>query len=163
MTLCCLMPWKPMLLVTRKLPWASGGKCRLAISSQPHVGRTIDVNTFMFGMLARELDVAGQRQAEVVGAAGGVGDEVLAPACRRRGPTGWRSGSDTNVSSLWLLRLEAIDAGVALAERAPRRLDVGAMEDAFVEEQGALGRPGEHVDGVMAVAGAEAVQDRSRA
>ena len=41
------MPWKPIVLLTRKLPWASSGKWRELTISQPEVGRTTEVNTFM--------------------------------------------------------------------------------------------------------------------
>ncbi len=46
-TRCCLMPWNPIVLLTRKFPCASSGKWRLLTISQPAVGRTTVVNTFM--------------------------------------------------------------------------------------------------------------------
>ena len=44
---CCLMPWKPIVLLIRKLPCASSGKCRELTISQPEVGLTIEVKTFI--------------------------------------------------------------------------------------------------------------------
>jgi len=39
-TVYCLMPWKPIVLVTRKFPWAASGKWRLLTNSTLAVGRT---------------------------------------------------------------------------------------------------------------------------
>src|SRR5262249_26002357 len=126
----------------------------LAAAGRPHHTRE-DLHA---GVLPRVLDAAGQRQAEAVGPAGSVGDEVLAAAVVHLAPGVGEVVGDEDLQ-LVAARLEAVDAGLRLAHRAERRLGVGAVENALVEVQPAVRPPEEGVHGVVAVARAEAVQD----
>ena len=108
--------------------------------------------------LRRVGRVAGDRGAEVVRAAGGVGDEVLAPAVEDVPP---RIGEGVGNEDLELeaLGLVAEDPGVDQAHRAVGGLDLAVVEGALLEVERAARTPGEGGDRVVAVLGAEAVED----
>ena len=148
-----------MALLMRKLPCALVGEVAAADELEPHVGRTFCIGQLLHHpLLARVVDVAGERVAEVVVAVGGVGDEVLAPPVDEVSPRVGERVGDEHVELLGA-RLVAEDAGVLEADRAVRRLDLRVQEHALLEVQAAARAPGEGVDGVVAVLGAEAVED----
>ena len=148
-----------MVLLNRKLPCADSGKWRLRTNSLPPVGRTcVSVHSLHRLLLVRVVDVAGERRAPVVVAVRGVGDEVLAPAVDDVAPgVGERIGDED--AQLLGARLVAEHAGVVDANRAVRRLDLRVEEGPFLEVERAVRAPREGVDRVVAVLGAEAVQD----
>ena len=74
-------------------------------------------------------------------------------------PHGLANGYDDEDAQLLGARLVAEHAGVVDADRAVRRLDLRVEEGAFLEVQRAVRAPREGVDRVVAVLGAEAVQD----
>ena len=101
-------------------------------------------------MLAGIIDVAGKGCGEIIGAAGGVGDEVLAPAIPDMAPRIGEAIGDVDVE---FLRLGLITENAAFSSRlrAIRRLDLGVMEVPFIEVQVAARAPAEIVNRVMGV------------
>ena len=108
--------------------------------------------------LRRVGRVAGDRGAEVVRAAGGVGDEVLTPSVEDVAP-GIGEGVGDEDLEVEAVRLVAEDAGIDQPHRAVGCLDLAVVEHALLEVERAAGSPGEGGDRVVAVLGAEAVQD----
>ena len=109
-------------------------------------------------LLVRVIDVAGERRAPVVVAIGGIGHEVLAPRVDHVSP---RVGEGVRHEHVQLLRarLVAPHAGVREAPRTVRRFDLRVQERALLEVERAVRAPLPGVDRVVAVLGAEAMQE----
>ena len=100
----------------------------------------------MPGCLRRVVDVAGEGGGEVVRAAGGVGDERLAPVVPGDAPRVGEAVGDEDVELLGL-RLVAEDARILDAVGTVGGFDLRVVERAFTEVEVAAGAP---VEGVHA-------------
>src|SRR5207342_159648 len=123
--------------------------------TRPHFARARRVASLHRGvvLLGRE-----RRSVERL-AAGGVEHDVAAPGIEHM-PVWIREVHRYVGFDLPGLRLESIDSAVCLPEdRTPRRLDLRAMKDAFLQVERAARIEREAVDRVMRVCGIEAAED----
>ena len=106
-------------------------------------------------VLRRVFEVAAEGGSEVAVVAGRVGDDVSAPVIKHA-PV--RVGEAVGNVALKLVsaRLEAIDAGVHVAHRAVRRLNLRAMEHAVAEVGRAAGIEHHRVGRVVRIGGVHA-------
>ena len=149
-----------MTLLKRKLPCADvrevAAADELAAAGRPHARQRPLLHRLL---LVRVVDVAGERRAAVVVAVRGVGDEVLAPAIDDVAPrVGERIRRRTRSASRCAAR-SGRRRRTRARTRAVRRLDLRVEERALLEVQRAVRAPLKGVDRVVAVLGAEAVQD----
>ena len=112
---------------------------------------------FQAGVLLRIVDVAREGGAEVVGAARGVGHEILPPAVERLAP-GIREAVRHEDVKLLSLSVVAEDAGIGAPLRATDRLHRRLMKRALLHEQPAGRIAREGTDRVVRVGRIEPVE-----
>ena len=104
------------------------------------------------------VEVATEGRGEVVGVAGGVGDDVIAPVVKHAPVRIGEAVGHIAVKAI-RARLVAIDRAVHIAHGAFECLDVGAVEDTIAEIHGTAGFIADGIGFVMRICGIQTVNN----
>ena len=113
---------------------------------------------FHAGVFAGEVDVTAERRREIVGVAGGIGDEVVAPIVEDFAVRVGETVGNVSLESVGQ-RLESIEGAVGVPNRAGGGFDLRAMEHTVAKIGGTAGIAHHRVGRVVRVGGIDAVEN----